>query len=68
MWLKSNIIGAASGKTYGLKGTAVVVIQPGEEMWLVENAETKTRFYVWPEQLSNVEVEKEKIEVKIKKK
>jgi hypothetical protein len=68
MWLKVDRIGAASKIVYGTKGTSVIILDTSKEMWLVENSETNVKFHVFPEDLSNLKVEKEKVEVKTKTK
>jgi RNase P/RNase MRP subunit p29 len=68
MWLKQNIVGAATQQVKGIKGTVVIVHNNTDEMWVVENSETGVKFHVFPEDLSNLKVEKEKVEVKIKSK
>lgn len=55
MYLKEDIIGAASRITYGLKGDKVTIIRNGIDMCLVELNEQ--RFFVKYEKLSEEKVE-----------
>jgi hypothetical protein len=56
MFLKRDITGKASGIEYGKQGDEVLVITNRNEMWLVENK--GTRFFVFPDDLSNDKIEK----------
>lgn len=55
-YLKRDITGQASGLQYGKQGDEVLVLSDNGEMWLVENK--GTRFFLFPDDLSNDKIEK----------
>lgn len=67
LYLKEDIRGAASRRTYGLQGDKVYILQNWNNMFLVVN-EKNEKFFVNCKYVCSTYIAKQIIETKIKKK